>query len=111
MPNVQCSLRERWKCSDDCCSLSSMSYWWFHDYFRSKGEAFDFDKLIYYKTCKNRLYSIKSQSGILTNSIIEHLVAENDPMEIDRDDEKLCLENWKYVKVKSNCCIICNLQT
>ena len=90
------------------CTFGSL---WIIAYFTNtrKDEAFDVNKLMYCKTCKNRLYSIKNQSGIPTSSIIEHVVAENDPMEIDEDDDKLCLKNLKYVEVKSNCCIMCNL--
>ena len=52
---------------------------------------------------------MKNQSRIPTSSIIEHVVAENDQMEIDGNDEKLSLTNLQYVEVKTNCCIICNL--
>ena len=109
MPNVRCSLSERWRSSDECRSLSSVSDSWLHDYLRSNGKAFDVNELMYCKSCKNRLYSIKNQSAIPTASIIEQVVTESDSMEIDVDDEKLSLKNLKYLEIKSNCCVICNL--
>ena len=64
---------------------------------------------MYFKSFKNRLYSIKNQSAIPTTSIIERVVAENNSMEISIDNETLCLKNWKYAEVKSNYCIIFNV--
>ena len=64
-------------------------YSWSHDYLHSKGEIFDVNIVMYCKTCRNRLCSIKNQSGIPKSSIIEHVAAENDSMETDEDGEKL----------------------
>ena len=108
MPVIQCILCEHWKNSGECHSLSSSSYAWFHDYLRSKEKIFDVEKLVYCKSCKNRLYSIKSQLSMDSSSIPDISCTDLDTMEVEYDNEPLSLDNLKFIDINQNRCVLCN---
>ena len=95
-------LCEPWENSGECHGLSSASYTWFHDYLRSKEKIFHVEKLVYCKSCKSRLYSIKSQLSMDSSSIPDISCADLDTMEVECDYEPLSWDNLKFIDINQN---------
>ena len=109
MPVIHCILCERWKHSSECHGLSSTSYTWLHEYLRSRTKIFDVEKLVYCKSCKNRLYSIKSQISIDSPPSPNVSCTELHTMEVDQcDNGLLSLDNLKVIDIKQKHCALCN---
>ena len=79
MPFVKYVVCDCWKYPNECKSLSSLTYAWFHHYLRSKGKMFNQDDLFYCKGCTNALYIINKKHLI---NIASHVSSESSSSDI-----------------------------